>query len=148
MGLAALALVLARCAPPPPPPPTVVNLSMKAAADINPTATGSAAPVQLRVYQLTSDATFNGAEFFALLERDQATLADQQVRREDFLMAPGQARTAVLRPEARVAALGFFVAVRSTDGVTWRTAWAVAPNKTSAVEVSVAREGLTLTVAP
>lgn len=136
------------CAPPPPPPPTIVNLTLKATADINPTETGSAAPVQLRVYQLTSTAAFAGAEFFALLERDAATLGDQLVRREDFLLAPDETRTSTLNPEARVTALGIFVGVRSLDGVTWRGTWAVPPNKTSAVTVTAARTGVTVGPTP
>jgi type VI secretion system protein VasD len=143
-----LGLVLASCAPPPPPPPTVVNLTLKASGDINPTVGGAAAPVQLRVYQLASTAAFQGAEFFALLERDQAMLGDQLVRREDFLLAPNEIKTVTVRPEARVTALGVMIGVRSIEGVTWRATWAVPPNKTSAVTVTAARSGIALTGAP
>lgn len=136
------------CAPPPPPPPTVVNLTLKATADVNPTEAGTAAPVQLRVYQLTSTAAFDGAEFFALLDRDAATLGDQLVRREDFLLAPAETKTSTLSPEARVTALGVFIGVRSVDGVTWRGTWAVPPNKTSAITVTAAKAGVTVAPTP
>jgi type VI secretion system protein VasD len=147
-GLLGLLAGVSACAPPPPPPPTVVNLTLKGAADVNPTESGVAAPVQLRVYQLTSTAAFNGAEFFALLDRDAATLGDQLVRREDFLLAPNETRTSTLNPEARVTALGVFIGARSIDGVTWRGTWAVPPNKTSAITVTAARAGVTLAPAP
>ncbi|WP_187829990.1 type VI secretion system lipoprotein TssJ [Siccirubricoccus phaeus] len=139
---------LSACAPPAPPPPTVVNLTLKATGDVNPTEAGAAAPVQLRVYQLTSTAAFSGAEFFALLDREAATLGDQLVRREDFLLAPGATLTSTLNPEARVTSLGIFIGVRSVDGVTWRATWAVPSNKTSAVTVTAARSGLTVAPTP
>ncbi|MCO6417942.1 type VI secretion system lipoprotein TssJ [Siccirubricoccus sp. KC 17139] len=139
---------MSACAPPPPPPPTVVNLTLEATSDVNPTESGAAAPVQLRVYQLTSTAAFNGAEFFALLDRDAATLGDQLVRREDFILAPGATVTSTLNPEARVTTLGLFMGVRSMDGVAWRGTWAVPPNKTSAITVTAAKAGVTVAPTP
>jgi type VI secretion system protein VasD len=144
----ALGLLAAACAAPPPPPPTVVDVTLKATGDTNPTAGGQAAPVQLRLYQVTSTAAFDGADLYALLERDKEVLGDQLVRREDFLLAPNETKRTQLKPEARVTALGAFIAVRSVDGVTWRGTWAVPPNKTTALTVTVARAGVTLAAAP
>ena len=142
-----LGAVLASCVAPP-PPPAIVNLTLKAVGDVNLTAAGAAAPVQLRVYQLTSTAAFDGAEFFALLERDIATLGGHLVRREDFLLAPNETKTSTLYPEAPVTALGVFIGARSIDGVTWRGSWVLPPNRTSGLTVTAARAGVTLAPTP
>ena len=65
----AFASAIAGCTPPPPPPPTVVNLALAASADVNPTASGLAAPLELRVYQLASESGFSNAGFFSCTTR-------------------------------------------------------------------------------
>ena len=98
-----LAAILAGCAaPPPPPPPTVVKLTLTASADVNPDPTGAAAPVVVRVYQLGSTSGFDAAEFFQIFNQDQATLKTDLIKRDDFLLAPGQTKTATLPPTDQV----------------------------------------------
>src|SRR5277367_3466620 len=78
---------LAGCAsPPPPPPPTVVNLTLKALAGVNPGPDGQAAPISVRVYQLETAAGFNNAEFFPLYNTDSTVLGPDLVKREEFVL--------------------------------------------------------------
>ena len=79
------------CGGPPPPPPTIVNLTLSASSNVNPTAAGQGAPIAIRVYQLSSSANFNAAEFFPLYNSDAATLKTDLVHREDFLLRRGRA---------------------------------------------------------
>ena len=82
-------LAFAGCSAPPPPPPTQVNLTLSATADVNPTTSGQAAPVVVRVYQLASTSGFEGAEFFPLFNQDQSVLKTDLVKKDEFLLSPG-----------------------------------------------------------
>ena len=112
-ALLALGLLsgLAACAPAP-PPPTVVNLTLIATSDVNATPGGQGAPLVVRVYQLSSDAAFSGAEFFQLFNQDAATLKSDMVKKDEYILAPGQTRTATLNPNATVTEIGIFAAYR------------------------------------
>ena len=109
---ASAALAVASCGGKPPPPPTVVNLTLRAGADVNPGPGGGAAPIVVRYYQLASPAAFNGAEFFQLFDQDEATLKGDGTKHEEYVLAPGETKTATLTPDPPVKMLGFFAAFR------------------------------------
>lgn len=143
LGLA-LAFGLAACSspPPPPPPPTVVNLSLSAGPDSNPTASGQGAPVVIRVYQLSSPAGFEKAEFFRLLNQDTATLGSDVVKKDEYLLPPGGSKTATLTPPSTVKALGVFAAYRDFQHTTWRGVAEFPEHKTTDVLVRATASGI------
>ncbi len=150
-GLAALLLAaaVAGCGgAPPPPPPTVVNLTLKATADVNAGITGQGAPVQVRVYQLASTSAFDGADFFQLFNHDTATLGTDLVHVDQFLLAPGASKTVVLKPNAQVTALGFFAAYGAFQTATWRATMPVPAHKTTMVTLTVGKAALSVKAAP
>ena len=148
-ALLALGLLstLAACAPAP-PPPTVVNLTLVATSDVNGTPGGAGAPLVVRVYQLSSDAAFSGAEFFQLFNQDAATLKSDQVKKDEYILAPGQTKTATLNPMSTVTEIGIFAAYRSFQTVTWRAVVAVAPNKTTNINVQATAKGIVVKTDP
>ncbi|MBN9510591.1 MAG: type VI secretion system lipoprotein TssJ [Alphaproteobacteria bacterium] len=138
-----LAAILAGCAAPPaPPPPTVVKLTLSASADVNPDPAGAAAPVVVRVYQLGSTSGFDAAEFFQIFNQDQATLKTDLIKRDDFLLAPGQTKTTTLQPTDQVKAIGIFAAYRNFQPVIWRADAEVPPHKTTVLTVTAGRTGV------
>ena len=141
---AALATTLAACGapPPPPPPPTVVNVSVIAGPDINPSAGGQAAPVVLRVYQLASSAGFGNAEFFPLYNTDAATLGADLVKRDDLQLGPGDKKTLTLNPTEPVKALGLFAGLRAFQDATWRGSADIPAHTTTNVTVTLDHAGL------
>ncbi|MBS0315776.1 MAG: type VI secretion system lipoprotein TssJ [Proteobacteria bacterium] len=144
-----LTAALAGCSPPPPPPPpTVVNLTLTATPDANPSETGQGAPVAIRVYQLASTSAFSGAEFFQLFNQDQATLGADLVKRDDLIVAPGATKTLSLTPLDTVKAIGVYAAYRDYAGATWRAMTPVVPHKTTEVTVTAGRAGITLVAKP
>jgi type VI secretion system protein VasD len=151
LGLGAVSAVgilaiLAGCAPPPPPPPpTVVQLTMTASQDDNPTASGQGAPVQVVVYQLASPSSFNGAEFFQLFNQDQATLGADMLKKDTFILAPGQTKTATLTPMEPVKVLGVFAAYQNYQTVVWRGTVPIPPHQTTAVTVTAGQPGISVT---
>lgn len=148
IGAMILLAALAGCAaPPPPPPPTVVNITMKADANANPGPTGQGAPVALRIYQLGSEAGFNGAEFYPLYNKDQATLGSDLVKRDDFILAPGQTETTTITPRDGVTAIGVFAGYRDFQHATWRATAAIPPHRTTTIAITAGRDGITITAA-
>ncbi len=148
--LAAVVLLaaLAGCAaPPPPPPPTLVNVTMTAAADANPTPTGQGAPVDLRIYQLGSQAGFSNAEFFPLYHQDATTLGADLVKRDDFILAPGQSKTVSLTPRDDVKAIGVFAGYRDFQHAAWRAAADIPAHQTTNLTITAGHDGIALKTA-
>jgi type VI secretion system protein VasD len=147
---AALALLagIASCSPPPPPPPTIVNLTVSASPGVNPTASGQAAPIVIRVYQLASPTAFEQAEFFQLFNQDQAFLKTDLIKRDDFLLAPGQTKTATLTPTDQVKALGVLAAYRDFQHATWRATVPIPPHQTTNVTVTAGPDAVVVKVEP
>jgi type VI secretion system protein VasD len=143
-AVAALACGLGGCAapPPPPPPPTLVNITLSAATDANQNEQGVGSPVQVRVYQLSSAANFNNAEFFPLYRQDATTLGADIVKREDFELSPGKTVTDKLSPDAPVKAVGFFAAYRDYQTAIWRASAEVPAHKTTNILVTIGATGI------
>ena len=126
---AVLLAVLAACAKPPPipppKPPLVVparnlEISIQADAGVNPDARNRPAPVVIRIYELRAPVAFEAADFFSLFDRDQATLGNDLMTREEIQLRPGDTlkRVSELKPEARV--LGVVSAYRDLEHSVWR----------------------------
>lgn len=142
-GLLAAVVGLSACSsPPPPPPPTVVSLSLTTAPDTNPNAAGQGAPVIIRVYQLSSAAGFEKAEFFRLLNQDTATLGSDVVKKDEFLLPPGSSKTVKLDPGPTVKAIGVFAAYRDFGHVNWRGVAEIPEHKTTDVSVKADAKGI------
>jgi len=116
-----LALLAASCgAPPPKPVVTPVTLNLVASADANPDARGRASPLTVRVYVLKAPGPFEGADFFSLYDKDQATLGAEMVKREELLLNPGESRKLefTLEPDAKNIAV--LAAYRDLERARWR----------------------------
>jgi type VI secretion system protein VasD len=149
--LLAACAVLAACAaaPPPPPKPVNVKLSIAVSADVNPDAQNRPSPVVVRIYQLKDDAAFKGADYFALYDTEQATLAAALVSRVEFELAPGERHVAdfLLSPDTRF--IGIAAAYRDIRNAAWRAQAGSADkgvadlvkNNTIAIAVERARVG-------
>ena len=114
------ALVSGCAAPPPKPVVTPVSLTLTAAADANPDARGRASPLVVRVYVLKTPGVFQSADFFALYDKDVATLGADLVQREEVQLLPGENKKLAftLQPEAKI--VGVIGAYRDLEHATWR----------------------------
>ena len=109
-GLALTGALIAGCASK--PVVTPVSITLAAGADANPDARGRASPLTVRVYVLKSPGPFEGADFFSLFEKDQATLGAELVQREEMLLRPGESRKLDLTLPADAKAIGVMAAFR------------------------------------
>ena len=114
---------IATPAAPPPPVTAVPNAIFEVSADasLNPDINGAAKPVLLRLYELKAAASFERASFLDLIEKDEAAIGADFVRREEWLVAPGEKRSIDRKGNADVRAFGLFAAFRDLERSSWRT---------------------------
>ncbi len=147
--MAGAVVLLAGCgAAPPKPVVTPVALSLVGAPDVNPDARGRASPVTVRVYALKTSGPFDGADFFSLYEKDQATLGAELVQREEMLLRPGESRKLEMTLPADAKALAFMAAYRDLDRARWREVRAVEPGKPVGLNVVFGARQIRLEPAP
>jgi type VI secretion system protein VasD len=143
-------LALAGCAakPPPPPKPIDTHTMIAASADVNPDPAGRASPVVVRIYQLRGDAEFNGADFFALFDKERETLGASLILREERTVFPGQELqlTLPLAPDVRFVAVA--AAYRDIASTRWRAIVAATlkgSEKKRAIAINVDKDAIRLT---
>jgi type VI secretion system protein VasD len=113
---------------------------------VNPDINRRASPVLLRLYELTSPAPFDAADFMSLYQQDRSVLGGELVAREEIVVEPGQTQaiSKLLAPQARV--LGVMAIFRDVERSEWRSSVTLVPGKDNAVAVSV--EDLKVTARP
>ncbi len=152
LALTALAaLALAGCAGKPialppifKPDPTVVRLQLTADAMVNADSRGRATPVVVRYYVLQNTAAFDSADFFSLLERDEALLGAAQLVREEATLRPGQTLNVELSPQGEAKHLAVLAAYRDVNKIRWRATAPIPQNKTMAYTVRVGAQGISI----
>lgn len=114
-------------APEPLPDPVTLVVSLASAADTNPDVRGRASPIAVRVYELRSTSAFESADFFALFERDAATLGGDLVGRVEAILRPGETQELVRKAGAETRYVGVVAAYRDLEHSVWRLVAPVAP---------------------
>ncbi|HME20241.1 MAG TPA: type VI secretion system lipoprotein TssJ [Acetobacteraceae bacterium] len=135
------ALALAHCGP---KPPGVVTLTMIGSADQNPDSSGKAAPVAVRIYQLTQTAKFERGDVFALTEHEQQTLGQDDAGSQEFVLSPGETQTKTFELKPGVQAIGVAVLYRDIDNAQWRADSAVATSGPTKLTLNVGKLAITL----
>jgi type VI secretion system protein VasD len=134
-------LALAHCGP---KPPGVVTLTMIGSADQNPDGSGKAAPVAVRIYQLTQTAKFERADVFALTEHEPQTLGQDDAGSQEFVLSPGETLTKTFELKPGVQAVGVVVLYRDIDNAQWRADAAVATSGPTKLTLNVGKLAITL----
>ena len=100
--------------------PTKLDITIRAADDVNPNDQGQAAPIMVRVYELKSDEAFKQADFFTLQNTDKAALGADMLVKDEFIMRPGDSKTIRRKSYADTTAIGVLAAYRDLPNATWR----------------------------
>jgi type VI secretion system protein VasD len=119
VALLAVTLAVGGCSSGP-PKPAKVRLSVVANTDINPDANDRPSPVVVRVYQLKDDAAFRAADFFALFDKEQATLTASLISRQELELTPGDQRKMDFPVSGEAKFLGVVAAFRDIRNAEWR----------------------------
>jgi len=114
------------------------------AADVNPDSSGRASPIVVRVYQLKEQGAFAASDFFAIYDKEEATLGGGLISREEYVFNPGEQRELELKLDKDAKFLGAVAAYRDINNSKWR-ALTAAPKK-NLIDL-IHKDRLTLTVA-
>jgi len=109
------------------PKPALVKAQFDIQASVNPDSRGRPSPVVVRLYELKSMASFNGADFFSIYERDKETLGGELMAREEFLFRPGEKRQLDRKLQLDTRYVGVIAAFRDLEHAQWRATMAVTP---------------------
>jgi type VI secretion system protein VasD len=147
LGLWLGLLGLAACGsdpPPPPPAPTLVSLTLKATADVNPDAAGTAKPVRVRVLRLKTGRGLPEVDFFALDKDPAKALGRDLEGLEEIVVAPGGTQVWQAKLPDEVKVVGVVAAYQQLDQVQWR-AWKEVPrNATTLLLAELGAKGVKL----
>ena len=149
LTLAVAAGLLAACgSKPPPEPPKPIEIAgrFEATATLNPSVSNRPSPLLVRVYELRSPTVFNRADFMALYQSDNATLAADLVAREETMLQPGESRAFTRTLAADTRYIGVVAAYRELERSTWRAVVAVErPAKPGPVKLVIQADARTVT---
>lgn len=145
--MAAAVVVIAGCAAAP-PEPTRIEADISASEDVNPDFSGEASPIFLRLYELTSETTFDTATFNELYNADKATLGEDLRGSEEVSLAPGQSATVSREFQDGSRYLGVLAAFQDIEAATWRATAPVPVNATTRYRVTVERSAVSVRQAP
>jgi type VI secretion system protein VasD len=137
---------LAACVAPQQPDPTVVRLTVTASPDVNPDPQGRPSPVTVHVYRLTSPTAFSQADFFQLVEQEQATLGPELLGSDQVVVTPGGSQTVMREFEPQGRFIGVVAAFRDIDAASWRAYAPVPQNQTTPMTATV--DALSVTLSP
>jgi type VI secretion system protein VasD len=100
--------------------PVPVQVSVIAAARLNPDEHGESLPTAVRIYQLTGAARAAKAELSDLLRDPKEVLGEELLRVDEILVGPGGTAARELPCEAKARALLVVGLFRRPAGTTWR----------------------------
>lgn len=126
--MVALLAALGACSSTPPPsskskvercPAVDPTLLLTATKRVNPSVEGEGRPVQVRVYQLVSDAKLRNATFEEIWQKDQETLAADLKGVAEHTLFPGESKTVALKRNPEANYLALVALFREPQGKDW-----------------------------
>jgi type VI secretion system protein VasD len=122
----------APAAPPSPAKPCAalpLTLSLTATQRSNALSSGEGRPVQVRVYQLKSDARLRTASFEDVWQADAKALEGEVVSTEQHTIFPGEKKSIAVAPKPDAAFIGVVALFREPQGKDWFLTYEIAPPK-------------------
>lgn len=105
----------------------IVDMSIMASARLNPTDGNDARPVQLRLYQLTTDVHLNNADFTKIWKADKATLGDDLVKVEEMSIFPDSRTDIKFERDEKALVVAAVALFRTPRGRSWYTVMELPP---------------------
>jgi type VI secretion system protein VasD len=105
--------------------PVRLELKVSALPGVNPDDQGRAEPIAVRIYALKNANAFNEADFFTLQNRDKTVLADDLLKRDEFVLRPGEHRTIVGPFDPSATTIGVLAAYRDLPNSVWRAVYSM-----------------------
>jgi type VI secretion system protein VasD len=126
--------------------PPLLRGAIKVEPNVNPDRAGRPSPIVVRIYELKAIAAFNGADFFALFDKEQETLSGELVGREEFQLQPGESREyrRQLQPETKF--IGVVGAFRDLEQARWRQAVPVPSKRSPTITIGLQARAVNVAV--
>jgi len=106
-----------------------LTLALTATQRSNALSSGEGRPVQVRVYQLKSDARLRTASFEDVWQTDTKALEGEVVSTEQHTIFPGEKKNITVAPKPDAAFLGVVALFREPQGKDWFLTYEIAPPK-------------------
>jgi type VI secretion system protein VasD len=135
-----LSVGLSACGSSAPPPPKAApkpcapvrpTLAITATARVNAEATGEGRPVQVRVYQLRSDARLRTASFEDIWQNDAVTLDKDLLAVEEHTLFPRETKLLPLTPQPGAGTLALVALFREPQGKDWFVTYEIGEPRTT-----------------
>jgi type VI secretion system protein VasD len=126
--------------------PPLVQGTIKAEPAVNPDRGGRPSPIVVRVYELKAVAAFNGADFFALYDKEQETIGGDLVGREEFLLQPSESRQYRRQFQPDTKFIGVIGAYRDLEQSRWRQVVPVPAKGKATLTIGVQARAITLEI--
>jgi type VI secretion system protein VasD len=126
--------------------PPLVQGTIKAEPAVNPDRGGRPSPIVVRVYELKAVAAFNGADFFALYDKEQETIGGDLVGREEFLLQPSESRQYRRQFQPDTKFIGVIGAYRDLEQSRWRQVVPVPAKGKATITIGVQARAITLEI--
>jgi type VI secretion system protein VasD len=121
------------------------DISIEAAADVNPDARDRASPVVVRLFELGNQVNFLASDFLTLYDKESQALNTDLIARDEYQLRPGQTSrvTRQLNPNTRV--VGVIAAFRDLERSSWRATLDL-PTRPGRVNLVVSLAGRTVRI--
>lgn len=97
-----------------------LKISITTANDLNKNPNGSSSPVVLIIYQMKSNLTFNTTDFFSLYKNSKATLGEDLISGQPFVLLPNKTQDVPVKINNTTQYLGVIAAFQDINNAQWR----------------------------
>lgn len=100
--------------------PVPLEITLSAVERVNPTKDGRPSPIVVRLFELSNNAVFQSADFFALMDQEGASLGNDMLNSEEYILIPGEVRVVRKRAAPNSRFLGVVAGYRDLSSTNWR----------------------------
>lgn len=115
------------------------RLRIEPLANINPDANDRPSPTVLKVYELSSENTFQNSDFFSLFDEAALTLEDDLIATDEFVVRPGKLYLHEMRLNGKTRYVGIVAAFQDIQNAKWRLVVEASPRGYDTVTVEIDR---------
>jgi len=98
-----------------------IDITLKAAKDVNIDNNGTPTPIVVKFYELTEIKDFRSADFATIYNDGQSSFGKYIVKRDEFELKPGEEREIDRVAKRNTRYIGIVAAYNDVDNAKWRT---------------------------
>ncbi|MDR1996501.1 type VI secretion system lipoprotein TssJ [Azonexus sp.] len=121
--LLALTVASPALAAPPERESTRLEFAIVTSEDVNPDPKARPSPIEIRIYELKNPQAFEQADYQSLSQKDAETLGGDLLRKDGFILRPGERRDIDRKSDAETTAIGVLAGYRELGKTIWRVVY-------------------------